>query len=234
MCMTEWFLNSNPTVLQWLDFILTTSNNVICFTDTFGNQVLLLRQYHETLLQLESSPVTKGSSRQFYPMTTNSKHLLRCLFSCLLRVTVSGRSHKLNADRRKYIGCYQSSEKSPGHFLKWTRRLVIILPNSNPHSNLLLILSHLKHPFTTQFATAYSISWSLNFALVLWLLILLYGFPGILSKAIWKCSTSAVAMLVFSEIIPTSLDLVCLDDVVCLGQVYPGKGALTAGSVSFV
>lgn len=43
MCMTEWFLNSNPTVLQWLDFILPISNNVIHFTDTFGNQVLLSR-----------------------------------------------------------------------------------------------------------------------------------------------------------------------------------------------
>lgn len=141
------------------------------------------------------------------------------------------RSHKRDAHKYKHIGCYQSSEKSPGHFLKWTRRLVIILPNSNPPSNLLLILSHLKHPFTTQFATAFSISWSLNFTPVLWLLTLLYGFPGILSKAIWKCSTSAVVTLVFSEIIPTGLDSVCLVEVVCLGQVYPGKGVLTAGFV---
>lgn len=69
-------------------------------------------------------------------MTTNSKHLLRCLFSCPLWVTVSGRSHNLNAHKCKYIRCYQSSVKSPRHFLKWTRRLVIILPNSNPPQQL--------------------------------------------------------------------------------------------------
>lgn len=210
-----------------------TSNNVICFRQLWQTGIAFKAVSWDAPIAWKLSR-SKRSSRQFYPMTTNSKRLLRCLFSCPLWVTVSGGSHKLNAHKCKYIRCYQSSVKSPRHFLKWTRRLVIILPNSNPPSNLLLILSHLKHPFTTQFATAYSISWSLNFTLVLWLLILLYSFPGILSKAIWKCSTSAVAMLVFSESIPTGLGSVCLDEMVCLGQVYPGKGVLTAVFVRFV
>lgn len=128
-CMPEWLLNSNAAVQQWLDYLYllhqTMSFDLQTPLATRNNAFKAVSWDTPVPWKLSSSKKeVVGSS--LYLMGTNLKPVLRCLFSCPLWVTVSSRSHKLNADRHMYFRCYQSTEKSPWHFLKWTRRLVII------------------------------------------------------------------------------------------------------------